>query len=79
MICISQQLILSYIRSHEALSDATIARLTRALTPDVHLYNHFSAKLLKRLENMPSEFKDKLYEFRETKGKVRLDIIYWAA
>ena len=57
-------------RSHEILSDATKVRLTQVLTPDVKLYNHFSAKLLKRLDDMPPEFKDKLVKFREAKSKV---------
>jgi len=60
-------------RSHEILSDATKVRLTQVLTPDVKLYNHFSAKLLKRLDDMPPEFKDKLVKFREAKSKFESD------
>jgi hypothetical protein len=57
-------------RSHEDISEKTITRLTQALTPDVLLYDHFSAKLKKRLETMPPEFQKQLKEFREAKSKV---------
>ena len=45
-------------------------RLTRILTPDVKLYNHFSSKLLKRLETVPPEFEDELNEFKDNKKEV---------
>ena len=63
-------LICQYFRSHEKLKDSTVERLTRILTPDVKLYNHFSSKLLKRLETVPPEFEDELNEFKDNKKEV---------
>lgn len=57
-------------RSKDPISEATIERLTNFLQPDILLYNHFKAKLLKRLDSRGSEFTDRVQNFKQERSEL---------
>lgn len=58
------------VRSKEVISDATRERLTNFLQPDILLYNHFKAKLLKRLDNRGTEFSQRVDSFKKERSEL---------
>lgn len=62
----------SHPRSHEHVAESTVTRLRQVLMPDVQLYEHFSKKLLERLDAMPHGFQDKLRGAKEAKKEVSI-------
>jgi len=57
-------------RSKEAISDATRTRLTNFLQPDIILYDHFKAKLLKRLDSRGTEFTERVESFKKERAEL---------